>query len=137
MTSTLSPSISQQSEADHSFPRVEMEVILGMNPGTHADALVQQLQADGWAVTQAQRSIDVRQGALSRNVGAVVIEVCFGQESAFLTCAKLRSVNEDLRVILVGPDSEGLARHAEFVGASHYIDDDSGIEALIDAITAN
>ena len=85
----------------------------------------------GWEVCAAGDS--VHSAAARKNPTAVVLPVRHGDESGFLTCAKLRLARPKLRVVLVGERTPRAERLARFVGAT-LASEDTAADAVLKLI---
>ena len=124
--------------ADLSLPKMGNGLIVALTPSADNEELMRQLETNGWEVINAQHSMDIRHLAMRPDVRTVLLDICFGEESGFLTCVKLKHrYNDSLRVVLRGPNDRHLAKHAQFVGADGYVDTNTSIESLIEMLALN
>lgn len=137
MTALSSPPLTfDPSQADPSFLRVRTGVIVGLLPSPQTNELIRQIVSFGLDVIPVQQSAEVRQLAMRSNIKVVLLDVCFGEESGFLTCRKLKHHHNDgLRVVLRGKNHPKLADHADFVEADRYIDYNADTATIMDALT--
>jgi len=93
--------------------------------------LTDALRSRGWDV-HTVRSDEAVKAAIKKNPAAVVIPVCAGAESGFLTAAKIRKAKPRLKVVLVGERTAKAEKLAKFVGAEFAAETD-GIGGLLTA----
>jgi DNA-binding response OmpR family regulator len=89
----------------------------------------------GWVVLRAESGARAAELVGLRAPSVVLLDTDLPQESGWLTCNKLTCRFPDLRVLLLahGPDAAD-GRFAEFVGAGGVIDEDRGLEHLVDEV---
>lgn len=96
-----------------------------------AELMAEALRARGWDV-HTVRSEEAVKAAIKKNPAAVVVPVCAGAESGFLTAAKIRKAKPRLKVVLVGERTAKTEKLAKFVGAEFAAEAD-GLAGLLTA----
>jgi biotin carboxylase len=89
----------------------------------------------GWEVHTITSDHDVHAAAAETEPHAVLLleDPGTGAESGYLACAKLRQMQPDLKVVVVGPEwTPERERFAEFVGATFATEDD--VDELVNAV---
>jgi DNA-binding response OmpR family regulator len=104
----------------------------------HADplytALIRQIFLRlGWDVYTVASGIEVRELAAELSPSLVILDAELPEESGWLTCAKLKQEQPDLKVVLL-VDQVNLSSHAfgYFAGASALVLRDDGLHALVE-----
>jgi len=115
--------------------RFRRRVVLAHPDPAYASLIGRQLRLLGWDVYQAADGPEVRRMARVLGPAAVVLAAELGNESGWLTCAKLIQEQPGLRVLLVsGQPTPANRRFSRFVGAAGLVSQTDGIPALIDAV---
>lgn len=92
-------------------------------------------RALGLDTAAAQSAEEVYELAHRIEPAVIVLGIDLPDESGYLTCAKLKAVDPDCRVILVGKKPiAAQERFAEFVGAEALVAQTRGLEALGDQV---
>ncbi len=116
-------------------PKRMPKLVLGLIHGDLSRDLANYFASQGWRVCTADTSREVRQVAFNKSATAVVLPVKASRgESGFLTCAKLKATRPQTRVVLVGPANPALEQFALFAGATGYVTENMGHEAIRDLI---
>jgi DNA-binding response OmpR family regulator len=86
-----------------------------------------------WDVYTVASGIEVRELAAEMFPSLVILDAELPQESGWLTCAKLRQEQPDVKVVLL-VDQVNLSSHAfgYFAGASALVLRDDGLHALVE-----
>jgi DNA-binding response OmpR family regulator len=93
------------------------------------------LRQCGWDVFLAASGPQLRRLARHLTPTVAVLGTGLPGESGWLTCAKLRLEQQDLKIVLVSSKaSPRKQRFAHFVGASDLIDRRDGVVRLVEAI---
>lgn len=116
-------------------PAAAPRLVLAHGDAAYAVQVVRQFRGLGWEVYPARSGYEARRLARSLDPEVVVLSAEGDLESGWLTCAKLRQEMPHCRVVLVAldPDSEGY-RFTRHVGGAALVDQDEGVEALIDEV---
>lgn len=117
--------------------RTAPRLVLGLGRSGLADAVARHFESLGWDVTHTQTGTDAGKLAHRARPTAVVLATQLQGESGLLTCAKVRLTRPHVRVVLVGPDDDTLARHARYAGAVGYLPDSVGVAAVARAVLGN
>ncbi len=102
-------------------------VVLG-GSSEFAAKVADHVRRKGWHVHVAGEGDDVRRATRRLSPHAVILPVEQGDESGYLTCAKLVHDDPTLRVVLVaGERTADAERFADFVGASAVVAEADGV----------
>ncbi len=101
--------------------RVGRTIVLAIPDLPLAAEAAERLGRDGWQVWRAASGSEARRLACRNFPDAVVLPADGPDESGWLTCAKLRRAQPQLRVLLVGDCTDDGQRFAQFVGAADLV----------------
>lgn len=85
----------------------------------------------GWDTYQASEGPEARRLTRMLEPDLVVIDLMLGEESGWLTCAKLAQEWPGGRIVLLGSANESEKSMAHFVGASALVQCDDTLAALV------
>ncbi|OAI53590.1 hypothetical protein AYO44_04145 [Planctomycetaceae bacterium SCGC AG-212-F19] len=112
-------------------------LIVGHEDDGFLARVCRQFQEMGWEVYPAETAADVRRLATAGPASVVILPTEFGEESGWLTCAKLVREHPRHRVILVGQyTTPALQRYTSFVGGTALLGQDSSMRSLVDEVHA-
>lgn len=109
-------------------------LIVGLGVSGVTAAVENHFLASGWDVMPAKNGMEAGRLAQRYRASAVVLAAGAEPESGLLTCAKLTAVRPGVRVVLVGPDSQRLAKYARYAGATAYLPEGAGVSAIVRAV---
>lgn len=97
--------------------------------------VAEQFRTLGWEVHTVAPGCDVHAAAAETEPHAVLLQEAAGDESGYLTCAKLRRTQPNLKVIVIGAErTANREKFAAFVGAGFATETD-GANALVAAVS--
>lgn len=107
-------------------------VVLAHMDATYASETGRKLRRLGWDVYPAKGGPEARRLARMLDADLVVLGVDLGEESGWLTCAKLTRERPGGKVVLVGPQNDTRSHNmAAFVGASALVPCQESLAALV------
>jgi DNA-binding NarL/FixJ family response regulator len=112
-------------------------LVLGLGMSGLASAVDAHFRNLGWDVARAPSGEEAGRLAHRHKATAVVLPVESVAESGLLTCAKLTITRPNARVVLLGPEDNGLARFARYAGAVGYLPTGAGVAAVVKAVLGN
>jgi DNA-binding response OmpR family regulator len=112
-------------------------VVLSLNDSVFAAWIARRIRRLGWGVHLSRSGEEARRLCREYSPQVVVLDTRLLDQSGWLTCEKLLRDDPTLKVILVAsqPEPDGEA-FAEFVGPAKLLNQDEGVQAVIDEIVA-